>query len=74
MKVLGVFDAKNRLSELIDGGEPVTITRHGKPVAVLTPVRAQAAAVAARIRAMAASGGVLADNEAIVEMLHSSRR
>ena len=39
MKTVGVFDAKTHLSELIDGGEPVTITRHGKPVATLTPVR-----------------------------------
>jgi prevent-host-death family protein len=34
MKV-SVADAKNRLSELIkaaEGGEPVTICRHGKPV------------------------------------------
>jgi len=35
---LGTFEAKNRLSELLDmveRGEEVTITRHGKPVARL---------------------------------------
>jgi hypothetical protein len=29
MKTVGVFDAKNRLSELIESGEAVTITKHG---------------------------------------------
>jgi prevent-host-death family protein len=39
---VGVLEAKNRLSELLDRverGEAVTITRHGRPVADLTPVR-----------------------------------
>jgi len=39
---VGVLEAKNRLSELLDRverGEPVTITRHGRPVADLTPIR-----------------------------------
>jgi prevent-host-death family protein len=38
MPAYGTFDAKNRLSELIDKaqrGEEVTITRNGKPVARL---------------------------------------
>jgi len=39
MKTIGVFDAKNRLSELIDSGEVVTITKHGRPVATLSPIR-----------------------------------
>jgi prevent-host-death family protein len=37
---VSVAEAKNRLPELIrsvDKGEKVTITRHGKPVAQLTP-------------------------------------
>lgn len=38
MRVVGAFEAKNKLSELLDeverGGE-VVITRHGKPVARL---------------------------------------
>ncbi len=39
---VGIAEAKDRLSELVDRverGEPVTITRHGKPVANITPVR-----------------------------------
>ena len=37
---IGAFEAKNRLSELlqrVENGEEVTITRHGKAVARLVP-------------------------------------
>jgi prevent-host-death family protein len=37
---VGVYEAKTRLSELLDRvakGETITITRHGVPVAVLAP-------------------------------------
>jgi prevent-host-death family protein len=43
MITVGSFEAKTKLSELLDkvaGGETVTITRHGSPVAQLVPVRA----------------------------------
>jgi len=45
-----VAEAKNRLSELIDravGGEGVVITRHGRPVVELKPVRPTARPVRA---------------------------
>jgi prevent-host-death family protein len=38
---IGLFEAKNRLSELVDRaerGEEVVITRRGKPVAKLGPI------------------------------------
>lgn len=38
--VVGAYEAKTRLSELlarVAGGERVTITKHGVPVAVLQP-------------------------------------
>jgi prevent-host-death family protein len=41
MKRIGAFEAKNRLSELLEAaenGEEVMITKHGRPVAKLTPV------------------------------------
>ena len=41
MKTVGAFQAKTQLSQLLDQvekGEMVTITRHGRPVAILTPV------------------------------------
>jgi prevent-host-death family protein len=42
MKTVGIFDARNRLSELVaavEKGENVVLTRHGRPVAQLVPVR-----------------------------------
>jgi prevent-host-death family protein len=42
VKKIGAFEAKNRLSELLaaaENGEETMITKHGKPVAKLVPVR-----------------------------------
>jgi prevent-host-death family protein len=42
MREVGAFEAKNKLGHLLDlveQGEEVTITRHGKPVARLAPLR-----------------------------------
>lgn len=47
MSTVGSFEAKTKLAELLDkveAGETVTITRHGKPVAQLVPVKAVTAA------------------------------
>ncbi len=71
MKFVGVFDAKSRLSELIDGGEVVTITKHGRPVAVLSPIRQNPADVAARIRA---NPCIQATTQEIVGMIRAGRR
>lgn len=41
VKKIGAFEAKNRLSELLDAvenGEEIMITKHGRPVARLVPV------------------------------------
>ena len=41
MRTVAVFDAKNRLSELlaaVEQGEEITITRHGRPVARMVSV------------------------------------
>jgi prevent-host-death family protein len=41
---VGIYEAKSRLSELIERaetGKEVTITRHGKAVAKLVPVRSR---------------------------------
>jgi prevent-host-death family protein len=41
METIGTFDAKTRLSALLDRvarGERITITRHGVPAAMLVPV------------------------------------
>ncbi len=55
---IGAFEAKNKLGHLLDlveNGEEVTITRHGKVVALLVPPRmvhdqAEALAAIERIR------------------------
>ena len=42
MREIGAFDAKNKLGQLLDlveQGEEITITRHGKEVARLVPAR-----------------------------------
>ena len=57
MREVGVYEAKTQLPRLLDDveqGESVTITRHGKPVAMLVPLpsshEARAREAAARIR------------------------
>jgi prevent-host-death family protein len=63
MREIGAFEAKNKLSQLLDlveQGEEVTITRHGKAVARLAPIRPthsreQARAAIRRIRERAES-------------------
>jgi prevent-host-death family protein len=62
MREIGAFEAKNTLGALLDlvqNGEEIVITRHGKPVARLVPNsggidRAQVSAAKDRIRARAA--------------------
>jgi prevent-host-death family protein len=44
MTEIGAFEAKNKLSALLDRveqGEEITITRHGRPVARLIPPRGE---------------------------------
>lgn len=63
MREVGAFEAKNKLGQLLDlveQGEEVTITRHGKAIARLAPLRTthdreQARAANQRIRARARS-------------------
>lgn len=46
MSTVGAFDAKTNLSALLDrveAGEEIVITRHGKPIATLSPIAKTAA-------------------------------
>lgn len=72
MAEYGTFEAKNKLSELLDrveAGEEITITRHGKPVARLAPAgqersdeqKARAREAMKKIRAMREEVGPLGD-------------
>jgi prevent-host-death family protein len=80
MREVGTFEAKNKLSELLDlveQGEEVTITRHGKAVARLVPpkgvVNRDAARAAAQgIREM--SKGVTLGGLKIKDLITEGRR
>ena len=57
MQRIGAFEAKNRLSELlnlVENGEEIMITKHGRPVARLVPAepvdRARVAQTLAELR------------------------
>jgi len=79
MKKIGAFEAKNRLSELLDAaenGEEIMITKHGRPVAKLVPVekfdRARAREAAEwliRTRKERSLGGL-----SITEMIRQGRK
>jgi prevent-host-death family protein len=66
MTEVGAFEAKNKLSALLDRveqGEEIIITRHGRPVARLVPTsggvdRSQAEAALQRMRQRAAQAGL----------------
>jgi prevent-host-death family protein len=81
---IGAYDAKTRLSELLDRverGEQIVITRHGKPVARLVPEggydKAAAHAAVARLRELGkqlASRGVNLTDEEIRALRDEGRR
>jgi prevent-host-death family protein len=60
VNTVGIYDAKNKLSELlerVEAGEVIAVTRHGKKVALLTPVnqeRPSARQAIARLRELRA--------------------
>ncbi len=66
MAEIGAFEAKNKLSWLLDRveqGEEITITRHGRPVARMVPTntgvdRSQAQAALQRMRDRATKAGL----------------
>jgi prevent-host-death family protein len=81
MTTVGIFEAKNRLSELVERaarGEEIVITRRGEQVARLMPPQspdapAQARSLAARIR-KSRSSQVLGAGVSIREMIEEGRR
>ena len=80
MREVGAFEAKTHLSELlaaVEAGETVTITRRGKPVAQLGPVRSCArerAAAAVRIRALKSDLKTRLTREEILDARDEGRR
>ncbi len=80
MREVGAFEAKNNLSALLDlveAGEEVVITRHGREAARLVPPkgafnREAARQAAAEIRAM--SKGITLGGTTIKELVDEGRR
>ena len=58
MRTIGIYEAKNKLSrilERVEAGEVIALSRHGKQVALLTPVHPVApdvGSVIARLRTL----------------------
>lgn len=81
MTTVGIFEAKNRLSELVERaarGEEIVITRRGQQIARLMPPEApdaqgQARSLAARIRNSRA-GQPLGGEVSIRDMIEEGRR
>jgi len=64
MQSIGAFEAKTHLSRLLDrvaAGEKVTITKHGKPVAMLVPILLEAQPSQP-------------DMESVIAQIHKARR
>ena len=83
MATVGIFEAKNRLSELVERaarGEEIVITRRGEQVARLMPPRApdalgQARTLAARIRSSRVGQGLgQGGGQSIRDMIEEGRR
>ena len=83
MREIGAFEAKNTfgsLLDLVEGGEEIVITRHGKPVARMVREMAQTDPRAAldalkRIRSrVKAAGGVAFDWEEWKQFRDEGRR
>ena len=80
MRLIGAFEAKNRLSELlaaVENGEEVTITKHGRPVARLVPFTAydQARVAAAIVELRQLRDKVrLGTSETVKDLINEGRR
>ena len=71
MKTVGISEVKARFSKLIADGEVVTITKRGRPVATLAPVRQSAASAVVRIRELHC---IHATTDEIVTLVREGRR
>ena len=66
MSDVGAYEAKTHLSELlnrVESGERITITRHGKAVALLVPVPGAAKPAASTITAILRRHGLLREDD-----------
>ena len=83
MKSYAIFEAKNRLSELVaaaQNGDEITITRHGTPVARLVamdsgnlPMEGQSQTVQAQMQVLAQLGQAISPSMDIQEAIQTGR-
>lgn len=77
---VGAYEAKTHLSELlekVEGGEEITITKHGTPVARLVPVKREAGPderIAAIQRIQKLAMGLSLDGLKVKDLLSEGRR
>ncbi|MCE9624655.1 MAG: type II toxin-antitoxin system prevent-host-death family antitoxin [Deltaproteobacteria bacterium] len=81
MNEIGVYEAKTHLASLlerVEGGEVITITRHGTPVAVLSPVakdrKMSVAEAIEGIKALKSRIGTRISQKEIKRMISAGRR
>ena len=80
MVTVGAYEAKTRLPELlrmVEAGERVTITRHGRPVALLTaPAGLPEKTAAEAVEALAefGSGRRLGPSLSVLDLIQEGRR
>ena len=78
MKTVGAYEAKThlpRLLELVENGETITITKHGREVARLVPVSPTAVAPVEVIASLRlARTGVRRGKETVRDMVEEGRR
>ena len=78
MKQVGVYEAKTKLARLLDEveqGETITITRHGRPIARLVPVRGRRRSVGEAIAAIREfRKGHRLDGITVRELIEEGRR
>jgi prevent-host-death family protein len=74
---IGAYDAKTHLPRLLDQverGESVTITKHGREVARLVPVRSRSTPDSVIAALRSARIGVTLDGESVRDMIEDGRR
>ena len=74
---VGVYDLKTHLSavlERVEAGEVVTITRHGNPIAYLSPTHARLGSAAAAVQAIMQTPRSLMTGQSIDDLVKGGRR
>jgi prevent-host-death family protein len=74
---IGAYEAKTHLPALlakVEGGDTVTITKHGRPVARLVPVSTRSSPLSIVAALRAARVGVHRGEDSVRDMIEEGRR